>query len=60
MYGPEDTLPTVYAKSFRTVIYRDRIHAPSAWNKTAVVAHKDDTTAIHNHALLQARRRGDL
>ena len=60
MYGPEDTLPTVYTKCFRTEIYRDRIHAPGAWNKFAVVAHKDDTTAILNHALLQARRRGDL
>jgi len=60
MYGPEDTLPAVYAKCFRTEIYRDRIHAPGAWNKFAVVAHKDDTTAILNHALLQARRRGDL
>ena len=60
MYGPEDVLPTVYAKSFRTVIYRDRIRAPGAWNKVAVVANKNDTAVILNHALLQARRRGDL
>jgi hypothetical protein len=60
MYGPEDTLPDVYAKCFRTEIYRDRIRAPGAWNKIAVIVHKDDTRAILNHALLQARRRGDL
>lgn len=60
MYGPGDSLPATYAKRFRTQIYRDRVHAQGAWNKMAVVAHKDDPSAILNHALLQARRRRDL
>jgi hypothetical protein len=60
MYGPTDTLPEPYALHFDTQIYRDRIDYARAWNKIAVVAHEDDHTTILNHALLQARRRGDL
>jgi hypothetical protein len=31
-----------------------------SWNKLAVVVHKDDVEGMLNHALLQARRRGDV
>jgi hypothetical protein len=60
MYGPGDTLPAIYAEHFRTEVYRDRVHASGAWNKLAVIAHKDDTPTLLNHALMQARRRGDI
>lgn len=60
MYGPGDSLPDVYAQHFRTEVYSKRVVYPRSWNKLAVIAHKDDHTTILNHALLQARRRGDL
>jgi hypothetical protein len=60
MYGPGDTLPNVYTDHFETVIYRDRIDYSGAWNKVAVVAKDEDYSSMLNHALLQARRRGDL
>jgi hypothetical protein len=60
MYGPGDPLPSVYAHNFTTVLFRDQVNAPRAWSKMAVLVHEGDTDAILNHALLQARRRGDL
>jgi hypothetical protein len=60
MYAPTDPLPAVYQQNFDIQVFADRIVAPRAWNKLAVVVHEDDHTAILNHALLQARRRGDL
>jgi hypothetical protein len=59
MYGPAEALPPAYAQ-FRIATYRDRVQAKGAWNKLAVVAAETDTDAILNHALIQARRRGDL
>ena len=59
MYGPTEDLPPAYAQ-FRIATYRDRVQAKGAWNKLAVVAAETDTDAILNHALIQARRRGDL
>jgi hypothetical protein len=60
MYGPGDSLPGAYAQNFRIEVVRDRIVYPGAYDKMAVVAHEDDTATMLNHALLQARRRGDL
>jgi hypothetical protein len=60
MYAPTSSLPAVYQENFDIQVFADRIVAPRAWNKLAVVVHEDDHTAILNHALLQARRRGDL
>ena len=60
MYGPGDSLPDVYTQHFRTELYSDRVVYPRSWNKLAVIAHEDDHTTILNHALVQARRRGDL
>ena len=60
MYGPGDSLPDVYTQHFRTELYCDRVVYPRSWNKLAVIAHEDDYTTILNHALVQARRRGDL
>jgi hypothetical protein len=57
MYGPGDTLPTLYAERFRTQIYNERINHPGAWNKLVVVAREDDDQAMLNHALIQSRRR---
>jgi hypothetical protein len=59
MYGPTEDLPPAYAQ-FRIATYRDRVQAKGAWNKLAVVAAKTDTDTILNHALIQARRRGDI
>jgi hypothetical protein len=59
MYDPHESLPASY-EPFRIETYRERVDFPRAWNKLAVIAHEDDTTAMLNHALLQARRRGDL
>jgi hypothetical protein len=59
MYDPAQQLPPAY-EPFRVEIYRDRIDFPRSWNKLAVIAHKDDETTMLNHALLQARRRGDV
>ena len=60
MYGPGDSLPDVYTQHFRTEVYSDRVVYPRSWNKLAVIAREDDHTTILNHALVQARRRGDL
>jgi hypothetical protein len=60
MYGPSDSLPDVYVQNFRTETYNDRIRYPGAWKKVAVIAAKDDVATMLNHALVQARRRGDL
>lgn len=60
MYGPGDTLPDVYQQNFRTELYADRVVYPRSWNKLAVIAHEDDSASILNHALLQARRRGNV
>jgi hypothetical protein len=60
MYGPGDSLPDVYTQHFRTELYSDRVVYSRSWNKLAVIAHEDDHTTILNHALLQARRRGEL
>lgn len=59
MYGPTQDLPSAYA-GFRIATYRDRVQAKGSWNKLAVVAAETDTDTILNHALIQARRRGDL
>jgi hypothetical protein len=60
LFGPGDHLPQPYPESFRIESYRERIHAPRAWNKLCVVAAEDDREAMLNHALLQARRRQDV
>lgn len=60
MYGPGDPLPAEYQRNFRTQLFADRIDFSGAWNKTAVIARDDDNMTILNHALLQARRRGDV
>jgi hypothetical protein len=60
MYGPSDALPDVYEQQFQIEIYRERIDYPGAWNKQAVIARGSDAETMLNHALLQARRRGDL
>jgi hypothetical protein len=57
MYGIADKLPPVYAQSFRTQIYNERIAYPGVWNKVVVVAREDDEAAMLNHALIQSRRR---
>jgi len=60
MFGPGDSLPAPYPEAFRIESYRDRIEAPGAWNKLAVIAASGDRETMLNHALLQARRRGDV
>ena len=60
MYGPGDSLPEIYVEKFRTEVYSDRIQYPGSWNKIAVIAHGDDYATMLNHALVQARRRGDV
>jgi hypothetical protein len=60
MFGPHDSLPPPYPEAFRIESYRDRIHAPGAWNKLCLVVAEDDRETMLNHALLQARRRQDL
>src|SRR6266542_3564286 len=59
MYGPAESLPPAYA-DFHIAVYRDRVQAKGSWNKLAVVTAETDTDTILNHALIQARRRGDL
>jgi hypothetical protein len=59
MYGPAEKLPPPYA-DFRIATYRDRVQAKGSWNKLAVMTAETDTDTILNHALIQARRRGDL
>ena len=60
MFGPGDPLPRVYAENFRTSLYSERIRIRGAWAKVGVLARQDEPEAMLNHALLQARRRGDL
>lgn len=60
MFGPGDSLPDVYVHQFRTALYSDYIRQPGVWRKIAVIAHEDDRETMLNHALMQARRRGDL
>lgn len=60
MYGPADPLPEVYEEHFETAVYRDLVRVSGSWNKMAVVVDKTDFDAMLNHALVQARRRGDL
>lgn len=60
MYAPTAQVPAVYEQNFKIQVFAERIIAKRSWNKLAVIAHKDDPTSILNHALLQARRRGDL
>jgi hypothetical protein len=57
MYG--DSLPDTYG-ALKVAIYSDRIKSRGAWNKLAVVARDDDPDSMLNHALIQARRRGDV
>jgi hypothetical protein len=59
MYGPGDSLPDVY-DGLEVHLYSDRIKHAGAWNKLAVVAREDDPDTMLNHALIQARRRGDV
>ena len=59
MYGPAANLPPAYGQ-FCIATYRDRVQATGSWNKLAVVVAESDSDAILNHALTQARRRGDL
>ncbi|HEX3324367.1 MAG TPA: hypothetical protein VHR65_04420 [Solirubrobacterales bacterium] len=60
MYGPGDSLPDVYRREFRIETYSDRISERGSWRKAAVIAREDDHNTMLNHALIQARRRGDL
>ena len=60
MFGASDPLPRVYADSFRTALYNDRIRVRGTWAKVGVVAREDEPEVMLNHALTQARRRGDL
>ena len=60
MYGLGDSLPNVYTECFRTVTYSDHIRFSGAWSKMAVLAKEDDHATMLNHALVQARRRGDV
>jgi hypothetical protein len=60
MFNPSDTLPAPYPEAFQIRTYRDQIEAPNTWNKLAVVVSEDDRESMLNHALLQARRRGDV
>jgi hypothetical protein len=57
MYGSGDALPRVYAESFRTQLYSERVVYPGVWNKVVVVAREDDDKTMLNHALIQGRRR---
>jgi hypothetical protein len=59
MFSPEDDLPRAY-EVFQPVVYKDYIRAPGSWAKMSVVVGQDDTDRMLNHALLQARRRGNL
>jgi hypothetical protein len=59
MYDPGAILPSAY-DGFHIVVFKDRISGSHAWNKLAVVAHRDDPATMLNHALIQARRRGDV
>jgi hypothetical protein len=60
MYGPRDSLPQPYVDRFRTAMYGDRVHYSGVFNKVVVVVREDDVDGMCNHALLQARRRGDI
>jgi hypothetical protein len=60
MFGRDDPLPRVYTEDFRTDLYSDRIRVRGAWAKVGVLARVDEPETMLNHALIQARRRGDL
>jgi hypothetical protein len=60
MFGPADPLPPVYTERFRTALYSDRIRVRGAWAKVGVLAREDEPDVMLDHALIQARRRGDL
>lgn len=60
MFGPGDTLPAAYSEQFHTQLYSERVDFPGVWNKVVIVGREDDTATFLNHALLQARRRGDV
>lgn len=59
MYGPTEHLPPAYA-GFRIATFRDRVQVKGSLNKLAVITADNDTDTILNHALIQARRRGNL
>jgi hypothetical protein len=60
MFGPGDVLPGAYAEHFRTQMYGERVDFRGIWNKVVLVVDEDDVATMLNHALLQARRRGDV
>ncbi|MDO8189038.1 hypothetical protein Q5424_00860 [Conexibacter sp. JD483] len=61
MYDPSAALPPAYDQvGGSIVVFRDRVPQRYAWTKLALVAHEGDVATQLNHALLQARRRGDL
>ena len=59
MYRPTKDLPPAY-EGFRIATYRDRVQIKGSLNKLAVITAETDTDTILNHALIQARRRGNL
>jgi hypothetical protein len=59
-FGRDDPLPRVYTEDFRTALYSSRIRVRGAWAKVGVLARVDEPETMLNHALIQARRRGDL
>lgn len=59
MFGPGDPLPAIY-EEFRTALYSDHIRVPGAWSKIGVLANVNEPEVMLNHALVQARRRGDV
>lgn len=60
MFGPADALPGAYRNRFRTQLYPERVDYPGTWNKVVIAVTEGDETSMLNHALLQARRRGDI
>jgi hypothetical protein len=60
MFSPTDDLPAVYSERFKVVLYNEHIRVKGAWSKLAVLADEADPSTMLNHALLQARRRGNL
>jgi hypothetical protein len=60
MFGPGDSLPSVYAERFRTALISGHIRVSGVWSKIGVLAREDEPDTMLDHALVQARRRGDL
>jgi hypothetical protein len=60
MFSPGDSLPAVYRERFRTGLFSDRLDVRGAWAKVGVLAREDEPDVMLDHALVQARRRGDL